>query len=502
MTKDTNQSSRLSRRTFIGSVGAVITAGVACSSEGDGAGNTATGGVGDGTSGAPPTGTGGASASTGGASPTTGGASPTTGGASQGTGGSSATTGGSSPTTGGSSSTTGGASQGTGGRGQNTGGASQGTGGRDQNTGGSNENTGGSSATTGGTSQGTGGQGQNTGGSSQNTGGSENTAGTSSDTGGATPGEGGTTGNAGSSGNAGSAGSGNTETAYVAMVRASEASADWATATERAIELAGGLPDLTGQTVMLRPNVISADPSPTTTNPEVIRGVIRAVKKKGAATVYVADDGWAASSTTAAMESLGISAVCSEEGATPLDLKGGSTTRMTPPNASAWPNGINFYTAVLDADFVVNVPVCKSHAMANFTMALKAWYGHVPSGDRDHRNLGDQIAELHLARQEDFVVLDATKAMVTGGPQSGTVAEPKIVVASRDPIAADVTGLCIHKHFGTGGGAVANLGVWEQRQITRAMALAFPGWLNAKTDYTYVSEGIDEHAEIMALRDE
>jgi uncharacterized protein (DUF362 family) len=136
-------------------------------------------------------------------------------------------------------------------------------------------------------------------------------------------------------------------------------------------------------------------------------------------------------------------------------------------------------------------------------MAIKAWFGCVPT--RIHSgNLHNRLAEIHLVKQEDFVVLDASKAMVTGGPQNGAAADSQIVVATKDAIAADVTGLCIIKHFGAalgGRGAAYNLGVWAQPQIMRAMALKFPGWLTAKENFEYAQNGVTEHATIMAFRD-
>jgi uncharacterized protein (DUF362 family) len=312
-------------------------------------------------------------------------------------------------------------------------------------------------------------------------------------TGGARSGGGG---GATAAGGASTAGSGGGDSPLVALVRGS----DWAQAVRDAIDLVGGLPDLTGRTVMLKPNVISTSPAPETTDAEVVRGAIRAVKAMGATAVLVAEDGFTGD-TLQSMQATGVAQVCTEEGAQAVELKNGPTTNISPPGATNWSGGINLYQAVYDADYIINMPVCKSHSLATFTMALKNWYGCIPQSDRSHTNLGPRLAELHLAKQENFVILDATKAMVTGGPQNGQTAEPRIVVASRDAIAADVTGLCIHKQFGTRNGGVFNMGVWDQPQISRALQLQFAGWLSSAQNFAYAQQGVDEHAEIMAWRD-
>jgi uncharacterized protein (DUF362 family) len=282
----------------------------------------------------------------------------------------------------------------------------------------------------------------------------------------------------------------------VAMARGT----DWAQATMDAIAGAGGLPDLTGAVVVIRPNVIESE-ADGTTNPEVIRGVIRAAKQKGASQILVAEDSFNGACLPF-MQTLGITAVCTAEGATPTELKNTATTNRRPANATAWANGLDFYDIVYNADYVINVPKCKTHGSANFSLALKAWFGSLRRPSDLHTQLLNKAAEAHLARQEDFVVIDATRCMVTGGPGAGgTMKDSRIVVASKDAIAADVTGLAIIRYFGGTDAAAAVRGTpWNQAQIRRALALAFPGWLTAQEDFEYTQSGVTEHVEIMAQR--
>ncbi len=442
-----------SRRSFIG-IGAAVVAGMAvgCGSDkGNNGTPSGTGGAGMGGSGAD---TGGASAApnggagTGGASAATGGTSAANGGAP--TGGTSAT----AANTAGNSAATGGA--GTGGTAAGAGGAA----------------TGGAPAA-GGKTQ--------TGGASTASSGGAATGGTKANSGGAATG-GAATGGASSTG----------ALPLVSLVRGT----DWVQATQDAIALVGGLPDLTGKKVMLRPNVISSH-ADYTTSKDVIRGVIRAVKAKGATDITVAEDGWnTGGDTIGAMRTLGIVDVCTAEGATPMDLAKQSYTTRTNSNASAYPNGIDFSDPVYNADYVIAIPVCKTHSMScGFTMALKLWYGNTKNG-RSHGNTWTAPAELHLFRKADFTVLDATKTTISDGPDSGTVIQSKIVVASKDAIAADVTGLFIEKYSGSeiiGDRSEA----WTLNVIKRALALKFPGWLTAAQQFPYAQQGVTEAATIM-----
>jgi len=268
---------------------------------------------------------------------------------------------------------------------------------------------------------------------------------------------------------------------------------DWKQTTTDAV--LARLPDLTGQTVLVKPNVIEAQ-SDSTTNPEVIAGVVAAAKQRGASQIIVGEDGYADRNSTA-MDTLGIPDAVGSD-ATCVYLSGTATTHYTPADAAAWPEGIDFYDAVHDADYVINVPRCKTHALAGFTLALKAWYGSMARDGHDlHTGIHNRIAEAHLVRQEDLVVIDATRCMTTGGPSAGgTMADSRIVVVTEDAIAADVTGVAILRYFG------ASLGVpWTLNQIRRAMALNYPGWLTEQTDFSYSVVGdISEAADIMAAR--
>jgi uncharacterized protein (DUF362 family) len=282
---------------------------------------------------------------------------------------------------------------------------------------------------------------------------------------------------------------------------------DIATATMTAIAKIG-LPDLTGKVVVIRPNQIEGKPDGTT-NPEVIRGIIKAVKAASTGTVkqiIVAEDAFGGTASTTHMQTNGVTTVCTAEGATTLNLAGSATTNYKPTNAAAWPSGIDFYDTVYKADFVINAPRCKTHTLGNFSLALKAWFGSIkrPDGNTLHSSIMDKCAETRLVKKEDFVVLDASRCMVNGGPTAGgTMKDSNLVVASKDAIAADVTGLAIIRYFGgtSALAAVRNTLPWDQKQITRAIALKIPGWLSSAQDFTYwASTNITEAADIMAKR--
>jgi uncharacterized protein (DUF362 family) len=388
------------------------------------------------------------------------------------TGGTTSTTGGTTTsTTGGTTSTTGGTTSTTGGRTSTTGGTTgDTTGGRTGNTGGTTSTTGGRTGATGGrTGTGTGGRGGSTGGTTGDTGG------TASDTGGTTGDTGGTE---------GTGGGGNTEQGLVTLVRAT----DYKQAVRDACFAL--MPDLTGKTVVIRPNLIEAKPDGTTSAP-VIAGVAQAAKDKGASSILICEDAFAAANIASTMDTLGITAALEGTGATASNLQGTATTNTKPANATAWGSGIDFYNTVKNADYVINVPKCKTHGIARFSLGLKAWFGSVKRPGDLHTSIANKAAEAHLARQEDLVVVDATRCMTSGGPTQSSnrdnMAESNVVIVSKDAIAAEVTAVAVLRLNGSG------LKVpWTEDQIARAMALKYPGWLSEKTDFAYTLAGISQ----------
>jgi uncharacterized protein (DUF362 family) len=159
--------------------------------------------------------------------------------------------------------------------------------------------------------------------------------------------------------------------------------------------------------------------------------------------------------------------------------------KIKPEGAKHWANGFELAELLFRVDHVINVPVIKTHFQAWFTMSMKAFVGMSHHRTRrefhntyvgDGNNLFDQkrtssrrrgvkrdfvtegkelepfvnrIAELNLGITPSMNILDGSKCFVFGGPSSGDTSEPKVVVASRDRIAADATGVALLKSIGT-----------------------------------------------------
>jgi uncharacterized protein (DUF362 family) len=291
-------------------------------------------------------------------------------------------------------------------------------------------------------------------------------------------------------------------TALVAIVRGSTV----AQATADAIAMAGGLPPVSGKSVLLKPNVNTGDPTPFSTNPEIVRAVIGLLKAGGASRIVIADRSYTPISTTTALAKSGITAVAQELGAETIDLDGTAATSVKPAGATNWAAGFRMYDlALTGVDVVINLCCCKNHnSSAHFTASLKNWVGLLHTGDRNtaHGDIGNRIPELHLAVRENLIVMDATGIVLTLGPNPSSgqaLASPGIVVATKDNVACDVTALGILRYYlakaGVANANLTNFNCWNQPQLVRALALGLG--ITGRSQYNYTSSGITEINDIM-----
>jgi uncharacterized protein (DUF362 family) len=80
------------------------------------------------------------------------------------------------------------------------------------------------------------------------------------------------------------------------------------------------------------------------------------------------------------------------------------------------------------------------------------------------------IAEINQIYRPALVVMDATRVFVEGGPDSGRVAHPEAILASRDRVAVDVAGVALLRVHGAGR-ELSRTYVFKQDQIKRAVEL-------------------------------
>jgi uncharacterized protein (DUF362 family) len=257
-------------------------------------------------------------------------------------------------------------------------------------------------------------------------------------------------------------------------------------AVREAVLASGGLEDIEkGQRVMIKPNITGPAinnkfPRRITTNPEVVRAVIKLCKERGASEIYVGDRGMLM--TEQGMKWGGFAKVCKEEGAIALPWTRVEYTRFT-PGKRHWSVGFRYPKILDEVDHLINVPLLKHHfhPTAQITCCLKSYVGvchpkdrHLGGADELHdTNLGEKVAELNLCVAPTINIVDATDVLVSGGPdglnrRKTLWCKTDLIMASRDRVACDSVGLAIMKRYAAENRVdlpYVNTSVWDQPQI-------------------------------------
>ena len=230
-------------------------------------------------------------------------------------------------------------------------------------------------------------------------------------------------------------------------------------------------------TVLIKPNV-GFDRSPhlgATTNPEIVRWIIRLCKEAGAARVIVADNPIESSDACFAKSKIG--PVAEAEGAAvilPAQLHFETIViRDAPPDPlkgevlRQWPV---FHRPLADATKVIGVAPIKDHNLCSASMNLKNWYGLL-GGRRNqfHQAIHDIISDLGLMISPTVVIADGTRVMMRNGPTGGRITDVRpggelgrpVVVASVDPVACDAW--CYQHLLGRDPAKLAYLGLAHQK---------------------------------------
>ncbi len=125
---------------------------------------------------------------------------------------------------------------------------------------------------------------------------------------------------------------------------------------------------------------------------------------------------------------------------------------------------------VLECDALISLPVAKSHSATGISMGIKGLMGLIwdRKSFHDRYNINEAIADMASVIKPHLTVLDATRALVSGGPAGpGEVMKPNLVIAGTDSVAVDSYGVTVAPWYGQNfkGKQVEHLGAAYQRGI-------------------------------------
>jgi uncharacterized protein (DUF362 family) len=144
--------------------------------------------------------------------------------------------------------------------------------------------------------------------------------------------------------------------------------------------------------------------------------------------------------TKKAFKRLGLREVADRHRARLVDLNDDVFDSVDVPGATLLKR-IRIARTVLSSDFLVDVPVMKTHAGVGITVAMKNLKGTMPAQEKKrfhNRGLVEAIVDLNRVLKPDLIVADGTVAMEGDGPVGGTPANFGVIMAGTDCAAVDL----------------------------------------------------------------
>jgi uncharacterized protein (DUF362 family) len=196
-----------------------------------------------------------------------------------------------------------------------------------------------------------------------------------------------------------------------------------------------------GARVAVKPNLCTERPEQihtANTSAEVLRAVCRVLRERTDRVTVVESDG-ARYKAEAAFENNGVYRIADELGLGVVNLSRDELVEVDDPRM----RGFGLARTWLEADAAVTLPVLKTHATTVFTGAIKNQWGCVPRYDRIllHKYLHELVGDLNRMRPVTLALMDGMVGMQGRGPINGRPINRNVLLAGRDPVALDATGM-------------------------------------------------------------
>jgi len=237
---------------------------------------------------------------------------------------------------------------------------------------------------------------------------------------------------------------------------------------------------LSGKKVAIKANYNSQDPFPASTHIETLGALVDALNEKKVSLVLAERSGMGDTGKT--LEGTGVSELAKKKGMEVVNLDVLKSSDWIRIKGSRWKRGFLFPRVFSEADAIVQTCCFKTHRYGgHFTMSLKNSVGMVAKYDPEDgynymaelhssRYQRHMIAQINTAYEPAFVIMDGIKGFSAGGPDTGTLIEPGIMIASKDRVALDAVGVAVLRIYGTTPEVSKGL-IFEQEQIAMAAEL-------------------------------
>lgn len=188
--------------------------------------------------------------------------------------------------------------------------------------------------------------------------------------------------------------------------------------------------------ILIKVSCLKADLPETAinTHPEILRGLIKQLKKITDANIKVGDSCIGTEEIADVYRWTGVEEVCLTED---IELVAFESATLV--------NNIPIADEVLNADAVISLPKVKTHCLTNLTCAVKTMFGIVPGLAKinihkqypDITDFAEKLCEIFNAKKPVLTIADGILSMEGTGPVNGGLRDTQFLAASVDSVAVD-----------------------------------------------------------------
>jgi len=197
--------------------------------------------------------------------------------------------------------------------------------------------------------------------------------------------------------------------------------------------------------VLVKPNIVSAEPYPTTTHPQVLDAVLEFLGRLRCQVIVGDGPAIDAGNPARIVRDHPLRQTCASHGLELLNLHSLGFSKVKTEHGFT----LRVSRVALDCDYSISLPVLKPHPHCRMTGALKNQFGLFPNRDRLFmhtrllKNLHRSIAEVNAVAGPDLLIMDAVKTYRRANEMrhGGQPAELGYMLAGTDPVAMDCHGL-------------------------------------------------------------
>jgi len=221
--------------------------------------------------------------------------------------------------------------------------------------------------------------------------------------------------------------------------------------TERVLQRLD-LPDLKGKHVLIKPNAarLAFPGEGVTTHPSVVAATIQHLKKQGAGRVVIGESCIFGVDAQEAFRVTGMKEISEKNRVELVDLDQGAPMEIPIPGGKVIKK-IKVPALLKEFDFVISVPVMKTHMHTQVTLSLKNMKGllwrrekarfHQLRYDRKvtkgHKELDIAISEMASVLSPHLAIIDGTAGMEGMGPAYGRTKKMGVIVAGNHSLSVD-----------------------------------------------------------------